>query len=55
MLEYTNNLERLVRDSERLQIIKDYLHNTESGVGNYIEKSVLLVLLGEKPTKATDK
>ena len=49
------DIEKLVRDSERLQIIKDYINNTEHVVGSYIEKSVLMVLLGERPTKADSK
>ena len=49
------DIEKLIRDSERLRIVKDYVNNTDCVGGSYIEKSVLLVLLGESPIKADDK
>ena len=40
----SNDIENLIRDSERLAIITEYVKNTK-----YIDKSTLLVLLGYVP------
>lgn len=41
-------IEQLIRDSERLNIVTDFVKNNDS---NYIEKSTLLILLGATPKK----
>ena len=38
--------EKLIRDSERLSIAKDYVKNNK-----YIDKTELLIILGENPQK----
>lgn len=38
------DIEKLIRDSERLAIVKDYVMKKD-----YLDKDIMLALLGEKP------
>ena len=42
-----DRIEQLIKTEERLRIVKDYVVNT-----TYLDKSLLLVLLGENNQKA---